>query len=266
MLTEFNPENWKEIPIEVMRPHIEATNHVFLNLDYVGWNREDMKKNWRKRSNWDIVTINGVFPCFDAALVASGYFDLRGIKSRLRMVTDPKIVQMFRQNHPDAPCLHIDAWNEIEHNGKWYGMDLGAGDEYMVYPATCEKPRLEFPDEEVFRTTRPESGDRLWYRKTVILVSGDVVARNREMPGLELMLDRDNQVQVPMNLTPEEFRQLKISDPEEQRVFVDNKEYDIKGAREFNEMWIADFNSYWQGRAKLQGHPLPELMPIHYWK
>jgi hypothetical protein len=261
METDFNPEYWRSIPEEAVRILVPAVNHVLRNHVYTGWNEKEMRSKWRRRALEEINELNGLFPCMDAAAVAVDHLHRRGIESRLRVVTDPKVVELFRQGK--EPALHIDAWPEVEVGGTWYGMDIGAGDEYFAFLDKGESPRSEFPDEQVFSTTRPEAGDRFWYRKTVMLVPGKAVYEHSNVPILNLMQfgNSVNLVEVPDQLTSGEFRRTKILDPEEHRIFVENKEYNIEGTRDFTAKWTRDFNNYWGSRIK---GDFEKLVPIRY--
>jgi hypothetical protein len=261
MRTDFNPDYWKNVPVEAARVLTDGANSVLETFPYVGWDVNEMKGKWRKRSIDDIDSLNHSFPCADAAARAVEYLHCMRINARLRLVTDPKVVQEFRKHN--APCLHIDAWPEVEHNGKWYGMDIGAGDAYFVFAAKDEKPREEFPEEEVFATTRPEEGDRLWYRKTVLLIPGKNIFGNTELSVLDFISHPElNLATVPYRLTKKEFQMVQLEpENEEHRVFISNKPYDINGAREFTKDWTQDFNDYWKNR--IRKNP-PKLVQIMY--
>ena len=237
-------EAYNLIPKEVKTVFIEAANYVLNNSKFTGWNEQKMKTQLRKRSLDTIVNsreINHLFPCADAAALATKYLTEKGEKVSIKFLTERGAVDAFRQGKSRA--MHIDTITELFYQGVSYGLDIGCGDLTLFKPISgIEK----FKEEEAYITTRPEEHERIWKRTPFLKIDGKTLIQNSSRQMLDLMDTASNLSTIPYSLKKSEFHTFPQIEGKES-FLTTNEEYDPNASSSDNKIWLSIHQKFLPG-------------------
>ncbi len=239
MIEDLGCKNQDKFPDEVVEKFVEISNGVLSSVNFVAWNEEEMKTNWRKRPLAEIVTsgeINHLFPCIDAAAFAANYVYQKNngaeiYKPHILLLTEKQSVDSHRKK--ESRIIGVDALLELTFGEKQFYLGIGCGDLNLLR-RTEEKTDA---GEISFYTTRHEEDQSIWRRMPFLRVfAGDLKMNALYASPLELLNTDSNKIVTPCNLTTDDFlTQNEI--PGKPNYFKTNTEYSPQDCIKDNKSW-----------------------------
>jgi len=239
-------KNQDKFPLELRKKFVDATNYVLFEVDFTSWNSEKMKKLWRGRSLTGLLKdpeINHLFPCMDTTILGVTYLSSRGENVFYKILTAKGATKSFRENR--ASIMHIDSLIELEHNGVFYGLDIGCGDLTLLRPASRDEKISS--EEENYFTTRPEVGEQIWTRSALLRVAGKTLLENPGISPMDFLNSSDNLVKVPYGITKEDIYSSLPRLGQEDVLTTNQKNYDPDASSRQNFEWIRQNKDFLPG-------------------